>query len=52
MEFINHQAPEEVGHACVPHILITYFYLEFPMSLNSYNTKPANIGVQWGSVDH
>ena len=22
-------APEEVGHACVPLIVITYFYLEF-----------------------
>jgi len=34
---------------CMPLIVITY---EFHMSLNSCNTKPANIGVQWGSIDH
>jgi len=37
---------------CALLIVITHFYLEFHASLNNYNTKPANIKVQWGSVDH
>ena len=43
---------EEVGHMCVQLIIITYFYLEFHVHLNNCNTKPVNIGVQWGLVDH
>ena len=34
------------GRTCMRMLtVITYFFLEFHMSLNSYNTKPANIGV-------
>ena len=44
------QQAEEVGHACAPLILITYFYLEFHVTLNGHNTKPANIGAHWGSL--
>jgi len=44
--------PEEVGHVHTPLIVITYFCLEFHTSLNGCNIKPANLGVQWGSVDH
>ena len=41
------------GRKCgMPLNVIKYFYLEFHMSLNSCNTKPANKGVQWGSVDY
>ena len=29
---------EEVGHACAPFILITYFYLEFHMTLNTWGS--------------
>ena len=40
------------GRICVHTAYNTYFYLEFHISLNSCNTKSANIGVQWGLVDH
>jgi len=34
---------EVVGHVCTPLIEITYFYLEFHVSLNSCNIKPAKL---------
>jgi len=43
---------QEVGHAYMLRIVITYFYWEFHASLNSCEAKPANIGVRWGLVDH
>jgi len=50
-DFSHNIYPEEVGHACAPLILIAYFYLEFHVTLNGHNTKPANIGTHWGSID-
>jgi len=45
------QDSEGVRHVCVPLILVTYSYLEFHVTLNSHNTKPANTEAQWGLVD-
>ena len=39
------------GHKYLGHVSVYFFYLEFHVTLNSHNTKPENIGAQWGLVD-